>query len=91
MTIVIYAFLCLCFVKTPYTAEIVAFPATAGYRGQHEHDHHDFRRQVVSDSWWKLVFGVAPDPDGHSIMRRGQAAARQGLAKRVHPLEAPFR
>jgi Flp pilus assembly secretin CpaC len=34
---------------------------------------------VVSDSWWKFVFGVAPDSDGHSIMRRGQAAARQGL------------
>ncbi|HJP54839.1 MAG TPA: hypothetical protein QF556_09155, partial [Rhodospirillales bacterium] len=34
---------------------------------------------VVSDSWWKFVFGVAPDPDSHSIMRRGQAAARQGL------------
>ena len=34
---------------------------------------------VVSDSWWKFVFGVAPNPDSHSIMRRGQAAARQGL------------
>ncbi len=30
----------------------------------------------MSDSWWKFVFGVAPEPDGHSIMRRGQAAAR---------------
>ena len=28
---------------------------------------------VVSDSWWKFVFSVAPDLDGHSIMRRGQA------------------
>ncbi len=30
---------------------------------------------VVSDSWWKLVFGVAPDHDGCSIRRRGQSAA----------------
>ena len=22
---------------------------------------------VVSDSWWKFVFGVAPDPNGDSI------------------------
>ena len=33
---------------------------------------------VVSNSSWKFVFGVAPDPDGHSIMRQGQAAARPG-------------
>ncbi len=31
--------------------------------------------QVVSDSWWKLVFGVAPDHDGCSIRRRGQSAS----------------
>ena len=30
---------------------------------------------VVSDSWWKLVFGVAPDHDGCSIRRRGQSAS----------------
>ena len=30
---------------------------------------------VVSDSWWKLIFGVAPDRDGCSIRRRGQSAA----------------
>ncbi len=30
---------------------------------------------VVSDSWWKLVFGLAPDHDGCSILRRGQSAA----------------
>ncbi len=30
---------------------------------------------VVPDSWWKLVFSVAPDHDGCSIRRRGQAAA----------------
>ncbi len=33
------------------------------------------RLSVVSDSWWKLVFGVAPDHDGCSIKRRGQSAA----------------
>ena len=32
-------------------------------------------RLVVSDSWWKLVFGVAPDHDGCSIRRRGQSAS----------------
>ena len=32
-------------------------------------------RSVVSDSWWKLVFGVAPDHDGCSIRRRGQSAS----------------
>ena len=31
--------------------------------------------EVVSDSWWKLVFGVAPDHDGCSIRRRGQSAS----------------
>ena len=31
--------------------------------------------RVVSDSWWKLVFGVAPDHDGCSIRRRGQSAS----------------
>ena len=31
--------------------------------------------KVVSDSWWKLVFGVAPDHDGCSIRRRGQSAS----------------
>ncbi len=31
--------------------------------------------EVVSDSWWKLVFGVAPDHDVCSIRRRGQSAA----------------
>ncbi len=33
------------------------------------------REAVVSDSWWKFDLGVAPDHDGHSIKRRGQAAA----------------
>lgn len=33
------------------------------------------RKLVVSDSWWKLVFGVAPDHDGCSIRRRGQSAS----------------
>jgi len=32
-------------------------------------------KEVVSDSWWKLVFGVAPDHDGCSIRQRGQSAA----------------
>ncbi len=27
---------------------------------------------VVSDSWWKLVFGVAPDHDGCSVRWRGE-------------------
>ena len=31
---------------------------------------------VVSDSWWKFDLGVAPSPNGHSIMRRGQGKAR---------------
>ena len=31
---------------------------------------------VVSDSCWKLGSGVAPSPQGHSIMRRGQGRAR---------------
>ncbi len=31
---------------------------------------------VVSDSWWKFDLGVAPSSNGHSIMRRGQAAVR---------------
>ena len=30
----------------------------------------------MSDSWWKLDFGVAPDFDSCSIMRRDQATAR---------------
>jgi len=30
---------------------------------------------VVSDSWWKFGFDVAPGLDGHTIMRRGQSAA----------------
>ena len=34
-----------------------------------------FEQRVVSDSWWKLVFGVAPDHDGCSIRRRGQSAS----------------
>ena len=37
----------LCLVKTPSTAEIVAIPATAGYRRRHVHDHHDFRRHAA--------------------------------------------
>ncbi len=32
--------------------------------------------EVVSDSWWKFDLGVAPSPNGHSIMRRGQGKAR---------------
>ena len=32
--------------------------------------------KVVSDSWWKFDLGVAPSPNGHSIMRRGQGKAR---------------
>ncbi len=35
---------------------------------------------VPSDSWWKLVFGVAPDHDGCSIRRRGQSA--KGIGSR---------
>ena len=34
------------------------------------------RATVVSDSWWKFDLGVAPSPNGHSIMRRGQGKAR---------------
>ena len=34
------------------------------------------RHPVVSDSWWKFDLGVAPSPNGHSIMRRGQGKAR---------------
>jgi hypothetical protein len=33
-------------------------------------------RAVVSESWWKFAFGVAPEVDGCSIKRRGQAAVR---------------
>ena len=33
-------------------------------------------KMVVSDSWWKFDLGVAPSPNGHSIMRRGQGKAR---------------
>ena len=36
---------------------------------------YNARHEVVSDSWWKLVFGVAPDHDGCSIRRRGQSAS----------------
>ena len=39
----------LCRVKTPSAAEIVAFPATAGYRRRHAHDHHDYRRHAARD------------------------------------------
>ncbi len=35
---------------------------------------HCVLAKVVSDSWWKLVFGVAPNHDGCSIRRRGQLA-----------------
>ena len=31
---------------------------------------------VVSESWWKLAFGVAPDVDHRFVKRRGQAAVR---------------
>ncbi len=41
--------LSLCLVKTPSAAEIVAFPATAGYRRRHAHDHHDSRRHAAQD------------------------------------------
>ena len=39
----------LCLVKTSSAAEIVAFPATAGYRRRHAHDHHDSRRHAARD------------------------------------------
>ena len=50
-------------------------------RTVHRKQHHTAKRiferlrEVVSDSWWKLVFGVAPDHDGCSIRRRGQSAS----------------
>jgi hypothetical protein len=39
-------------------------------------DRRERRRWVVSESWWKFAFGVAPEVDGCSIKRRGQAAVR---------------
>ena len=42
------------------------------------------RMMVVSDSWWKLVFSVAPDRDRYSIMRRGQAAVDPGQSGPCH-------
>ncbi len=45
--------------------------ARGGFEGFNRHTNE----VVVSDSWWKLVFGVAPDHDGCSIRRRGQSAA----------------
>ena len=49
----------------------------AGMNGAWIDKVHDGRppKMVVSDSWWKLVFGVAPDHDGCSIRRRGQSAS----------------
>ncbi len=52
-------------------------PGGSKMRG--DYDRHGFAyvvpKGVVSDSWWKLVFGVAPDHDGCSIRRRGQSAS----------------
>jgi hypothetical protein len=43
---------------------------------------------VVSDSWWKLVLGVAPDHDGCAIRRRGQSGCLTGawMVWRLHIL-----
>ncbi len=56
------------------TPAVPVFPGHAGYEVLFYDTGRDPWR-VVSDSWWKLVFGVAPDHDGCSIRRRGQSAA----------------
>ncbi len=48
--------------------------------------------RVVSDSWWKLVLGVAPDHDGCAIRRRGQSGCLTGawMVWRLHILLTPL-